>query len=151
MGRCRRRWGGREDIEKEQSCSLTVVTSMSQVKVKGCRKASVGIMRGRQVSGGVDKRGGSTMRGLSPISTACSFYCRCCCFDIDSSPLSVLLTWVNCSSVRMATRIQDVFTVGKLMALGLIIVVGLVQICNGTNQNQSSRLGGGALSFRVPA
>lgn len=31
----------------------------------------------------------------------------------------------------MATRIQDAFTVGKLMALGLIIVVGLVQICNG--------------------
>lgn len=31
----------------------------------------------------------------------------------------------------MATRIQDAFTVGKLMALGLIIVVGMVQICNG--------------------
>lgn len=56
---------------------------------------------------------------------------RCPCVS------SVLLTWVNCSSVRMATRIQDVFTVGKLMALGLIIVVGLVQICNG---NVRSRL-----------
>ncbi|KAI3370730.1 hypothetical protein L3Q82_007099 [Scortum barcoo] len=48
-----------------------------------------------------------------------------------SATCLLLLTWVNCSSVRMATRIQDVFTVGKLMALGLIIVVGLVQICNG--------------------
>lgn len=33
--------------------------------------------------------------------------------------------------MRWATRIQDVFTVGKLLALGLIIVVGLVQICRG--------------------
>ncbi|XP_061780345.1 asc-type amino acid transporter 1 isoform X3 [Nerophis lumbriciformis] len=48
-----------------------------------------------------------------------------------SATCLLLLTWVNCSSVRMATRIQDIFTVGKLMALGLIIVVGLVQIFNG--------------------
>uniref|UniRef100_A0A8C9SNS0 Solute carrier family 7 member 10 n=1 Tax=Scleropages formosus TaxID=113540 RepID=A0A8C9SNS0_SCLFO len=50
---------------------------------------------------------------------------------ILSTACILLLTWVNCSSVRWATRIQDVFTVGKLLALGLIIVVGLVQLCKG--------------------
>ncbi|CAB1322823.1 unnamed protein product [Coregonus sp. 'balchen'] len=45
--------------------------------------------------------------------------------------LSTVCLCEYCTVVRMATRIQDVFTVGKLAALGLIIVVGLVQICKG--------------------
>ncbi|XP_075876686.1 large neutral amino acids transporter small subunit 2 isoform X2 [Nelusetta ayraudi] len=43
----------------------------------------------------------------------------------------LLLTWVNCHSVRWATRIQDVFTAGKLLALALIIIMGVVQVCKG--------------------
>ncbi|XP_063074596.1 large neutral amino acids transporter small subunit 2 [Engraulis encrasicolus] len=59
------------------------------------------------------------------------------CFPPDTS-LRILaavcllvLTWVNCSSVNWATRVQDVCTAGKLLALCLIIVMGLVQICKG--------------------
>ncbi|XP_068423636.1 large neutral amino acids transporter small subunit 2 isoform X2 [Clinocottus analis] len=43
----------------------------------------------------------------------------------------LFLTWVNCSSVRWAMYVQDIFTTGKLLALVLIIILGVVEVVKG--------------------
>ena len=44
---------------------------------------------------------------------------------------SVILTVVNAVDVKWATRVQDIFTYAKLLALVLIILTGFVQLGRG--------------------
>ncbi len=41
------------------------------------------------------------------------------------------LTFINCWSVKVAAKIQNVFTVAKIAALVLIVIIGFVQIGRG--------------------
>ncbi|XP_052232637.1 large neutral amino acids transporter small subunit 2-like isoform X2 [Dreissena polymorpha] len=45
-----------------------------------------------------------------------------------------ILTFINIVSVKAATKIQDSFTIAKLLALLLIIITGLVMICKGEHE-----------------
>jgi len=44
----------------------------------------------------------------------------------------VLLTFVNCVSVNWANRVQYVFTVAKVLALLIIIIIGCLQLARGS-------------------
>ncbi|PWA33032.1 hypothetical protein CCH79_00013049 [Gambusia affinis] len=69
-------------------------------------------------------------QGAKLVACLCIQYFLCLRL-IASSFSAVLLTFVNCYSVKAATRVQDIFAAAKLLALTLIIIIGFVKIGQG--------------------
>lgn len=46
-----------------------------------------------------------------------------------------LLTAINCYNVKWATRVQDIFTATKILALVIIMVAGFYWLCLGHTEN----------------
>ncbi|XP_067133364.1 b(0,+)-type amino acid transporter 1 isoform X5 [Centruroides vittatus] len=82
---------------------------------------------------------------VEPLSTGC-----------DPNPLLVklvttiaigIITFVNCYSVNLATRVQNLFTAAKLLAIAIIIGGGLVKIAQGHTQYLAAGFQGSTTSF----
>lgn len=52
---------------------------------------------------------------------------------------AVVLTFVNCWDVGWATKVQDIFTYAKLLALFIIIITGVYQLTQGEGQREQQR------------
>jgi len=68
---------------------------------------------------------------VQPLFPDCSELMPDSAIRLFAAVCVILLSLVNCISVRAATRVQDVFTAAKLAALAMVIVAGIVLIFQG--------------------
>lgn len=58
-----------------------------------------------------------------------------------------VITYINCLSVKLATRIQNFFTAAKLLAIAIIVVGGTIKLMQGHTQHLASGFEGAGASF----
>uniref|UniRef100_A0A8C1TQM9 b(0,+)-type amino acid transporter 1 n=1 Tax=Cyprinus carpio TaxID=7962 RepID=A0A8C1TQM9_CYPCA len=62
---------------------------------------------------------------------------------------ALIITVVNCLSVKLANRVQNFFTTAKLLIIVIIVVSGIVLLAQGNTQNLRDPFAGATTSFRA--
>ncbi|XP_042907812.1 b(0,+)-type amino acid transporter 1 isoform X2 [Parasteatoda tepidariorum] len=58
-----------------------------------------------------------------------------------------VITYINCLSVKLATRIQNIFTCSKLLAIAIIVVGGFIKLTEGHTKHLATGFEGESATF----
>ncbi|KAL7631569.1 UNVERIFIED_CONTAM: hypothetical protein RMT77_018129 [Armadillidium vulgare] len=64
-----------------------------------------------------------------------------------AATIIIIITFINSYSVKLATKVQNVFTAAKLIAILIIVVGGIVKLCQGNVQYLSDGFQGSTTRF----
>uniref|UniRef100_A0A673KTT3 Solute carrier family 7 member 9 n=1 Tax=Sinocyclocheilus rhinocerous TaxID=307959 RepID=A0A673KTT3_9TELE len=75
------------------------------------------------------------------------FYPGCTPPQVVTKCLAAACIFINCLSVKLAYRVQNFFTVAKLLIIVIIVVSGIVLLAQGNTQNLKDPFAGATTSF----
>ena len=61
--------------------------------------------------------------------------------------LAVVITFINSFSVKLATKVQNIFTAAKLLAVVVIVVGGIIKLAQGNVQYLNQGFEGSTTKF----